>query len=160
MIYVVEVPSPGKANAWFAFDQGDFVGKVRTAKATDDWTIFASTTPRQLLELTGDIPDSSTAREAYAWIFKLAEEHGWDTALYRADYLLSHGLFQAEPVAEFEACVAAIAHDLHACRVYLSDEAASAALYRDPLFDGREGFHAHMALREQLIALEVISDEL
>ena len=111
MIYTVEVPSPGKANAWFAFDQGDFVGKVHAAKATDDWTIYATTTPRQQLELIGDTAESSAAREAYAWIFKLAEEHGWDTLLYRADYLLSHGLFQTEPVSEFEACVAAVAHD-------------------------------------------------
>jgi hypothetical protein len=89
-----------------------------------------------------------------------ARGYGWDTPLYRADYLLGRGVYQAEPVAEFEACFAAIKHDLKTCRMYLSDAEAAAELYRDPLYAGREGFFAHMALREQLIAMEVISDDL
>ena len=34
------------------------------------------------------------------------------------------------------------------------------ALHSDPLYAGREGFYAHMALRDQLIALEVLSDDM
>jgi hypothetical protein len=44
--------------------------------------------------------------------------------------------------------------------VYPDDETALDALYRDPLYHGRDGFYAHMALREQLIALEVLADDL
>jgi len=159
MIYVVEFPHQIHACAWFAFDEQDFVRKVR-AKCTGDWTIFTAATPRQQLEAAGHTPESPDARTEHAGIFDLAEAHGWDTVLYRADYLFGEGVYQIEPISEFDACVAAIAHDLQACRVYLSDQAATSALYGDPLYDGREGFHAHMALREQLIALEVISDDL
>jgi hypothetical protein len=158
MIYVVEFPHQARPTAWFAFDGEDFARKVE-AKRADDRTIFFVATPRQQLESVGCAPDSPGARTEYAGIFDLAERYGWDTILYRADYLLGEGVYQAEPASELDACVAAIAHGLRACRVYLSDGAAMAALYRDPLYDGREGFHAHMALREQLIALEVISDD-
>ncbi|MDD5034567.1 MAG: hypothetical protein PHE55_07385 [Methylococcaceae bacterium] len=158
MIYVVEFPHQGPAHAWFAFEQQDFSRKTHAAKTRNGWTVYEAESARQLLEKTGT--DSGEARSEPAWLFDLAERQGWDTVLYRADYLLGQGIYQTEPVSEFEACVAAITHDLSACRVYLSDAAAMNALYRDPLYDGREGFHAHMALREQLIALEVISDEL
>ena len=90
----------------------------------------------------------------------LAASNGWDTVLYRADYLLGQGRYRLELVAEAAACRAAVKHDLKTCRIYPSDEEAAAELYRDPLYAGREGFAAHMALREQLIAMEVISDEL
>lgn len=160
MIYIVEIPDPGKANAWFAFDPQDFSRKVHAAKGQGDGTIFAAASPRQQLETAGETPEAPGARATHGWIFDLAEQHGWDTELYRADYLLGEGIYDAEPVSEFEACIAALAHDLQACRVYLSDESAMSALYRDPIYQGREGFSAHMALREQLIALEVISDDM
>ena len=159
MIYVVEFPHQARPSAWFAFEKEDFARKVR-AKRAGDRVIFAAETPRRQLEATGHTPDSPEARSAQAGIFELAEAHGWDTPLYRADYLLGDGIYQAEPVSEFDAHVVAIAHGLQTCRIYLSDEAATNALYRDPLYDGREGLYAHLALREQLIALEVISDDL
>ena len=43
--------------------------------------------------------------------------------------------------------------------MYPHDETALDALYRDPLYQGRAGFYAHMALQEQLIALEVPADD-
>lgn len=159
MIYIVEFPHQARPSAWFAFDKEDFARKVQ-ARRSGGQTLFATATPRQLLEAAGHTPDSSGARDAQAGLFELAEAHGWDTPLYRADYLLGDGVYQAEPVSEFEAHVAAIAEDLQTCRVYMSDEAATNALYRDPLYDGREGIYAHVALRDQLIALEVISDDL
>lgn len=160
MIYVVEVPPEGRAHAWFAFSREDLAQKVHAARKRDGWTIFEAATPRQLLESRGKTPDSAGAAEEFPELFALAETQGWETTLYRADYLLGQGKYQAEPVAELDACLAAIKHNLQTCRVYLSDEEAAAQLYRDPLYDGREGFYAHMALREQLIALEVISDDL
>lgn len=159
MIYVVEFPHQARPSAWFAFDREDFARKVH-ARHTGHRTLVSAATPRQQLEAAGLAPDSPGARERYPEIFDLAASHGWDTVLYRADSLLGEGVYQAEPVSEFDACAAAIAGDLRDCRVYLSDQAAITALYSDPLYDGREGFPAHMALREQLIALDVIADDL
>lgn len=72
------------------------------------------------------------------------------------DTALNHG----EPLDEFEASVAALARDLKACRVYLDDEDAIEALQRDPLLDPTEAFYAHMALREQLIAMEAMEEDM
>lgn len=160
MIYVVEVPWEGRARAWFAFGGADLARKVHASKRRDGWTIFETTSPRQLLEAYGKTPESPDAAQEHVELFKLAAAHGWDTKLYRADYLLGQGMYRSEPVAELNACLAAIEYDLKTCRIYLSDADAAAELYRDPLYDGREGFFAHMALREQLIAMEVISDDL
>jgi hypothetical protein len=160
MIYVVEVPSPGKANAWFAFDREDFSRKVRAAKEQEGRVIFAAASPREMLESAGLTTESPEAQANHGRVFELAEKHGWDTGLYRADDLLGEGVYDAEPVSEFEACVATLAEGLEACRIYLSDESATNALYGDPFYQGREGFPAHMALREQLIAMEVISDDM
>lgn len=44
--------------------------------------------------------------------------------------------------------------------MYLTDEQAIAALHRDPLYDPDEGFCAHMALREQLIAMEAMEEDI
>lgn len=159
MIYIVEVPHEGRPRAWFAFDPQDFTSKVQAARNRADWIIYTEETPRQRLEMTGDTLDTPGARDIHADIFARADQYGWDTVLYRADYLLDHGLYQIDPVSELEAYVAAIAQDLKTCRVYLSDDDASDALYKDPLFQGRDGFYAHMALRDQLISLEVIADE-
>jgi len=159
MIYVVEFPHEGHPRAWFAFDKEDLARKVNSAHA-GDWIIFSVATPRQRLEVARHTPDASAAPAEQPEIFALAEQHGWDTPVYRADYLLGTGVYQTAPISEFEACVAAAGSGLRECRVYLSDGAATTALYGDPLYSGRDGFHAHMALREQLIALEVISDDL
>ena len=56
--------------------------------------------------------------------------------------------------------LAALAGPLQSCRLHPDDETALEALYGDPLYQGREGFYRHMALREQLIALEVLADDL
>jgi hypothetical protein len=146
--------------AWFAFDLEDFGRKVRAAKAAEGRTVFEALTPRGQLEEAGLDPESPEARAVRPETFALAEQYGWDTPLYRADYLLEPGVWQAEPVSELDAYAAAVAEGREACRVYLSDQAAETALYRDPLYQGREGFYAHMALREQLIAMEAISDEM
>ena len=160
MIYVVEVPPEGKARAWFAFEQKDLARKVNAAKKREGWAIFETATPRELLEVLGKTSETRGAAEEHADIFKLADTYGWDAMLYRADYLLGQGRYQTEPITEVDACFAAVKHGLKTCRMYLSDEEAATKLYQDPIYEGREGFFTHMALREQLIAMEVISDDL
>lgn len=91
--------------------------------------------------------------------------HAW-FAFNRDDFVLkvraTHGqdVCQAGAVNEFEDCVGALARDLKECRVYLSDELAIGALQSDPLYDKYQGFYAHMALREQLVAMDALEDDL
>ena len=91
--------------------------------------------------------------------------HAW-FAFNREDFVLkvraTHGedVCQAGAENEFEACVDALAHDLKDYRVHLSDELAIGALQSDPLYDRRKGFYAHMALREQLVAMDALEDDL
>lgn len=59
-----------------------------------------------------------------------------------------------------DACVAALAHECKDCRVHLSDEVAIGALQSDPLYDKHDGFYAHMVLREQLVAMDALEDDL
>ena len=155
MIHVLEVPQQGRPQAWFAFDEHDLIGKIRAARTQPDGQLHAVASPRDLLAASGAAPDT-----APPWIATLAQQHGWDTPLYRADALLGQGVYQAEPVSELRACIAALVETLQTCRVYPDDQTALDALYRDPLYRGRDGFYAHMALREQLIALEVLADDL
>jgi hypothetical protein len=160
MIYVVEVPLEGKPRAWFAFEQEDLARKAHATRKREGWTIFETATPRQLLQDCGKTPETQGAAAEHAEIFQLADTYGWDTTLYRADYLCGQQQYRPEPIAELDACFAAIKHDLKTCRMYLSNEEAANELYRDSIYAGREGFFAHMALREQLISMEVISDDL
>ncbi len=160
MILTLEVPQQGKASCWFAFDEADFIRKVQLARPNPDGVIFRVDTARQMLDARGAAPDSPGVHEHHADLLEMAATHGWDASMYRADYLLAPGHYQAEEVSEFVAHVAVLAHGLKACRVYPDEEQAMDALYTDPLYAGREGFYAHMALREQLIALEVLSDDL
>lgn len=160
MILAVEIPRQGKPGCWFAFDEEDFIRKVRLARAGAEGVIFRVETPRMLLDARGGKPDSPDAHIQHADLLEMAATHGWDTPMYRADYLLAPGHYQADEVSEFVAHVATLAHGLKACRVYPDETHALAALETDPLYAGREGFYAHMALRDQLIALEVLSDDL
>ncbi len=156
MIYIVEFPEQGRASAWFAFEQQDFVRKVCAGDARHDWEIFDVVSPRELLEMLDTTPEAAGVRDQFPAICSLADLHGWDTALYRADYLLGAGVYQAEAVSESAACAAALAQRVKAIRVYWSDTEATAALENDPIFDSRDGFWGREALREQLIALEVL----
>jgi len=160
MILVIEIPRVGKPGCWFAFDEADFVRKVRLTRKAIDGVVFQIETPRRLLAARGASSDSPGAQEQHADLVQLAAANGWDANVYRADYLLAPGHYQSEEVSEFLAHVALLAQGLKACRVYPDEEQAMDSLYGDPLYEGREGFYAHMALREQLIALEVISDDL
>ncbi len=153
MIHVVEVPWEGRPQAWFAFDEDDLIGKIQTRRIVAGRQIHMIATARELLAASGaDSPPD--------WIADLAAQHDWDTPLYRADALLEPGHYQREPVSLLHAHLAALAAPLQRCRVHPNDESALEALHGDPVYQGREGFYAHMALREQLIALEVLADDL
>lgn len=159
MLYVVEVPNEGKPKSWFAFDEADLMRKVHAAKTEPYPVVYAQTSARQQLEklAAASGPESEAERSQ---LQSLSEQVGLDTVLYRADYLLGPAIYQAEAVDELEACVSALNSNLKVCRIYGSETAAVNALYNDPIFDPYKEFYNHMALREQLIAMEVISDDL
>jgi hypothetical protein len=160
MIYVVEFPHQGRPHAWFAFNRDDFVRKVHAIRAREGRVIFEALSARERLAACGLNPESPDAAQTHADLFALARVHGWDAPLYRADPMLGQGVLQAELVDAFDACIAALAQDLKTCRVHLTDEQAIAALQRDPLYDPDEGFYAHMALREQLIAMDAMEEDI
>ncbi|MBU1222816.1 MAG: hypothetical protein KKA22_06605 [Gammaproteobacteria bacterium] len=158
MIYVVEFPHQGRPHAWFAFNRDDFVRKVHAVRAREGWVIHEALSVRERVAACGtDTPDAARTQ---ADLLELARVHGWDALLYRADPVLGQGVLHAEPVDAFDACVAALAHDLKTCRVHLTDDQAIAALQRDPLYDPDEGFYAHMALRQQLIAMDAMEEDI
>ncbi|PPD03697.1 MAG: hypothetical protein CTY29_08570 [Methylobacter sp.] len=159
MLYVVEIPNEGRPKSWFAFDEADLIRKVHAAKTEPYPVVFAQTTARQQLDKLAS--DNSPELEAErSQLQALGDQFGWDTALFRADYLLGPAVYQTEAVNELEACVTALNSDLKTCRIYGSETTAVNALYHDPMFDPYKEFYNHMALREQLIAMEVISDDL
>lgn len=87
--------------------------------------------------------------------------HAW-FAFDRDDFVrkvqATHGSEQAPQ--DFDAGVAVLEGALKACRIYLHDELAIRALQSDPLLDPKEGFYAHMALRQQLIAMDAMEEDI
>ena len=156
MIYVVEFPEQGRAHAWFAFEKQDLMRKIYVTDTRKEWEIFDVVTARELLELPGKTPDTPDVRDEFPAICSLADQYGWDTPLYRADYLLGDGVFQPEAVTETDACVAALTRRTKACKIYWSDTQATAALENDPIFDSEAGSWARDALRDQLVSLEIL----
>lgn len=161
MIHVLEVPDQGEASAWFAFDADDFCAKVAASDPLQPWEIHDVVTPRELLAMTGGTPESSGSRERFPAICRLGDASGWDTALYRADHLLGRGIYRPEPVSERDAHVAALQARLKDCRVYWDESEALAAFEAgEAAFAALGGWRARHALREQLVALEVLADDL
>lgn len=156
MIHIVEFPQQGRAHAWFAFDKQDLMRKIYVSDTRTECEIFDVVTARELLELLDQTVDSPSVRDEFPAICSLGDEYGWDTPLYRADYLLGAGVFQTEAVTETDACVAALAQRSTACKIYWSDTQAMAAHESDPVFDGKAGYWAKDALRCQLMALEIL----
>ena len=87
--------------------------------------------------------------------------HAW-FAFDRADFVrkvhATHG--PGQTAEDFDASVALLDQSLKACRIFMHDELAIQALDTDPLLDRKEGFYAHMALREQLIAMEAMEEDI
>lgn len=161
MIFVVEQPDQGQARAWFAYNDDDFLRKVCAGDPLPEWAVFDVASPRELLEMTDRTPESADARSACPAICALADAHGWDTPLYRADHLLGAGQFRAEPVSLLDAGLAALTQRGGQWRVYGSEAVAMAAVDQpDALYDAPAGWRARWALREQLIAVEALADDL
>lgn len=159
MIFVVEMPTLAAPRCWFAYDGVDLLRKVAANDALPMWEIHDCVSPRELLELFDCTPQSPGVAQAYPGICAMAEEHGWEAPLYRADHLLEAGTYRSEPISEGEASAAAL-RVRGACRIYWTESEATAAFERvaDPAWQGG-GWRARWALREQLIALEVLADD-
>ena len=87
--------------------------------------------------------------------------HAW-FAFDRDDFVRKvQATHETDPAAEdFDASVAVLERALKACRIYLDEESAIRALQREPLLDPKAGFYAHMALREQLIAMDAMEEDI
>lgn len=150
MIHVVEIQENNHANVWFAFDEADFVRKVQATYGKEaGMMIYQETTVEQLQSANTVSADV---------IQKLAAKYAAQTPLYRADYLLGEGIYQAEPVSALRASLAAVASNVD-FRIYSNDEDALEELDRDPLFRSKEGFDARFKLRSQLVEMEVIAED-
>lgn len=161
MIFVVQQPEEGPARAWFAHDEADFLRKVCVDDALAEWEVMDVITARELLELSDRSPASLDAASACPAVWALGCQHGWDTPLYRADHLLGAGQLRPEPVLPLEAGIAALQARGGQWRIYGNEDTAMAAVDRpDPLFDAPGGWRARWALREQLVAVEALADDL
>lgn len=160
MIFVLELPQDAAPRAWFAYDGVDLLRKVAAADPLPLWQIHDRVTPRELLDMVDATPATPEVRQRHPALCALADAHGWDGVLYRADYLSGQGCYSAAAVSEAEAAVAALAAR-GPCRVYWSESEATAAFERicHPDWQGG-GWRARHALREQLLALEVLADDL
>ena len=160
MIFVLEMPAQAEPKAWFAYDAEDLLRKVAAHDTLREWEIHDCATPRELLDMFDAEPGMPGVREQYPGIVAMGEEHGWDTPLYRADHLQEPGSYRTEPVTPAQASEAAL-RARGECRVYWSEAEATAAFERaeDPAWAG-SGWRARWALRAQLIATEVLADDL
>jgi hypothetical protein len=160
VIFVLEWPADAPAQAWFAYDERDLLAKVAANDRLPLWQIHDCISVRELLEVVDANPDSADLPQAQPGLWALGQEHGWDRPLYRADHLLPAGTYTAHPVSEGEAAAAAL-HARGVCRIYWTESEATAAFERadDAAWQG-EGWRARWALRDQLVAMDVLADDL
>lgn len=161
MIYVVEAPPQGDARAWFAFDEDDLLRKVAAGDARAAHEIWDSASARELLDLFDESPDSVGVDERCPGVHALGIGFGWDTPLFRADYLQDRGLYTPEPVRLVDACRAALRARGGEWRFYEGEQHALIAVDKpDALYDRPGGWRTRWALRQQLIAVEALADDL
>lgn len=161
MIYVVDVPPDGEARAWFAFDEADLLRKTAAACNQAEHEIWDRASARELLELFDATPDSAEAATRCPGIHRLGSEFGWDTPLFRADHLREAGLYAPEPTRLIDACRAALRARGGEWRFYEGEQHALVAVDKpDALYDRPGGWRARWALRQQLIAVEALADDL
>lgn len=160
MIYVLEIHGPQEAQAWFAFDGQDLLRKVQAQDPLQPWEVFDEISARELMDLVRDGPLDEAARQVFPAIAALGDQHGWDTTLFRADHLLGAGMYQPDPIKVEQACLAALDQRTGIRRVYWTDQQAIAAIEgQEPLFEALGGWRARHALREQLLSLEVLAED-
>lgn len=160
MIFVVEQPPDREPKAWFAYDRWDLLRKVAAGDALQEWDVWDCASPRELLAMFDSTPDAPDARERFPGLWALGTEDGWDTSMYRAAYLPDGAMWRTEPITVEAACVAAL-QARGPCMVFLDESGATAAFERSdlPQWQGT-GWRARWALREQLIATEILADDL
>lgn len=164
MIFVVEMPPEREPQAWFAFDDEDLLRKVAVAVGSEPWEVWDERSPRELLEMAEATPETPGAAERFPALFALGVTHGWDTTLVRADFVDAPdddpGLYRAAAITPLEAAVAALQSQGGPMRLYRSEDIALSAVdLPDPLYDAPGGWRARLALRQQLIATEVLADD-
>jgi hypothetical protein len=160
VIFILEIPPQAEPRCWFAYDGDDLLRKVAADDALQAWEIHDCATPRELLDMFDATPQTPGVGDKFPGICAMAEEYGWDTPLYRADHLQEPGSYREVPVTAEQASEAAL-RARGDCRVYWSEAEATAAFERaeDPTWAGA-GWRARWALRAQLIATEVLADDL
>lgn len=160
MIFVVEQADPAAPRAWFAWDADDLLRKVAADDPLPLWQIHDRVSARELLELFDETPQAAGLDERQPALWALGRTHGWDTPLHRADHLLEPGTYRPEPVDPCDAAEAALR--ARGPVLVLRDESAATAAFEQaghPAWAG-PGWRARWALREQLLALEVLADDL
>ena len=158
MFFAIESPPGAEPRAWFAYDLADLLAKVADGDTLAAHEIWDCASPRELLDAFDATPDTPGAAERWPGIAALAQAHGWDTPLYRADHLHGSGHFGPEPVTVVQACAAALAARPGGC--LWADEASAVLAYENdanPLWSG-SGWKARWALHEQLVATDVLAD--
>ena len=161
MIYVVEVPPQGESHAWFAFDEEDLLNKVAADDSLAAHAIWDCASARELLDLFDESPAAIGIEQRHPAICALAAQSGWDTLLYRADYLQEPGLYAPQPVRLVDACRAALRQRGGQWRFYEGEQHALMAVDApDTLYDQPGGWRARWSLRQQLIAVEALADDL
>lgn len=161
MIFVVEIPPQAQAKAWFAFDAGDLLRKVAQGDSKADYEIWDCATARELLADLDETPDAADVSSRLPALHALGLAHGWDTPLYRADHLREAGLYTPAPVGILEACRAALLARGGQWRIHEDEDAALiAADAVDPGLEGASRWQARYALRQQLIEVEALADDL
>ena len=161
MIYVVHHREDSEPTAWFAFDADDLLRKVAAGDALPAHAIWDCTSARELLDLFDETPAAPGVRERFPGLWALGEADGWDTPLYRADHLQDAGLYSPAALRCEDACFAALRARGGAWKFYENEPHALAAVDQpDPLYDAPGGWRARHALRQQLIAVEALADDL
>lgn len=161
MIYVVHHPVGGEATAWFAFDADDLLRKVAASDALPAHAIWDCASARELLAMFDETPTTAGVQERFPGLFALGEADGWDTPLYRADHMQQAGFYSPAALRCEDACFAALRARGGDWRFYENEPHALTAVDQpDPLYDAPGGWRARWALRQQLIAVEALADDL
>ena len=95
---------------YLAIGQDDVIFEAITARELAALASFGASTPETIHD---DAARHDTVDDPHlAGIIDLATRYGWDTPLYRADYLAGPRPYQPEPIDKFMAVAAFAAYDL------------------------------------------------
>lgn len=151
-IYIVQIPHRLPPSVCVGSDKADIIKRANAQHdaSRSGRTIFEETTPRELLEQFGFTPKECPTDECKD-ILELAKKYGWDTKIYRADYMNGEGEYTAEVISEYDAVLSYVDHDLHMTKLFSTDAEAIAALNNDAEWTVHQGLKAAEALKHALI---------